>query len=122
MDTRHGQMYAVESGTDPYFPRGMVNALPREVKFDEKLGGDDDQFDSQRGSEAGHHDSSEDDAMFHSDTVVYPNAMEARLRELVLCGSLCNTASIHYSKEKEAWDANGDPTEVALQVRVRIER
>jgi magnesium-transporting ATPase (P-type) len=116
VDTRFGQMYAVESGSDPFFPRGMVNSLPRNVLNTKtvKLESPED-YDSQRGSEESPQE--EDDAIFHSETVVYPNMMEARLRELVLCGSLCNTASIHYSKDKNAWEANGDPTEIALQVR-----
>ena len=118
IDTRRGQMYVVESGTDPFFPRGMVNAVIPDC--DSKLGDgesspeesssreDDDDDDE--------HHHSEDDAVFHSDTVVYPNMMEARLRDLVLCGSLCNTASIHHSKDKDSWEAHGDPTEIALQV------
>lgn len=41
--------------------------------------------------------------------------MEESLKNLVLCASLCNTATIHKGDENK-WEANGDATEIALQV------
>jgi magnesium-transporting ATPase (P-type) len=42
--------------------------------------------------------------------------MERRLRELVLCAGLCNMATIHHDSKADTWQANGDATEIALQV------
>ena len=120
IDSRHGQFYEIESGLDPYFPRGFTNAIPRYDGLS-KNGGRvqgsntsvtviDDRADDDK-------DSPEElDNDFQAENLVHPNMMETGLRDLVLCGSLCNTASIHHDKGKEAWEAHGDPTEVALQV------
>jgi P-type Na+/K+ transporter len=40
--------------------------------------------------------------------------MEKSLRDLVLCASLCNMATIHKGDE-DRWQASGDATEIALQ-------
>lgn len=124
INSLHSQAYVVESGSDPYFPRGFVNAIPRDddlSKFEEEeaqgsntsvtVVEDKDGDDDSNGSSS----SGEDDEGFDAETVVHPNMMETALRDLVLCGSLCNTAAIHHAKGKQEWEAHGDPTEVALQ-------
>lgn len=47
--------------------------------------------------------------------VVHPSEMENNLANMTLCASLCNMATIHKNKEGN-WQANGDATEIALQV------
>ena len=115
INTRYGQSYVVESGSDPYFPRGFVNSIPQPLpRIEEDV--NDDASATQVGDEEDDSSSGED-MNFHADTMVHPNMMEVGLRDLVICGSLCNTASIHQVKGKTEWEAHGDPTEVALQVR-----
>ncbi|MBI4095988.1 MAG: calcium-translocating P-type ATPase, SERCA-type [DPANN group archaeon] len=42
---------------------------------------------------------------------------EGELAKMLLCGALCNNASLH--KEKAGWQISGDPTEAALLVSAR---
>ncbi|KAG8935760.1 hypothetical protein FRC02_006569 [Tulasnella sp. 418] len=53
----------------------------------------------------------------NTEIVVSPEAVaeDEPLRELVVCASLCNVATISKNKEGR-WTSTGDPTEVALQV------
>jgi Na+-exporting ATPase len=62
IDTRRGARYVVETGSDPYYPRGTVKA----VTAGEAEEQDENDFDD---AEA-----------------VHPNHLEPRFRHLVLCG------------------------------------
>ena len=95
IDTKDGQSYAVETGADAFFLRGAIVALEKDEDPSSLFTNDDD-----------------DNAVF--DRAINPNQQERSLRDLVLCASLCNQATLH--RENAAWKANGDPTEIALQV------
>lgn len=102
-DTKTGQLYAVETGSDPYYPRGRVMAIESHEKGN-VFGDDDDDDDPER-----NHD------MVDKDTIEPP------LRDMVLCASLCSSATIQRSTDKEdegkgKWEAHGDATEIALLV------
>ncbi|TXT13135.1 hypothetical protein VHUM_01536 [Vanrija humicola] len=56
-------------------------------------------------------DSSDDDL-----APIEPSTMEESLRDLAICAGLCNQATLTRPQEDEGWEANGDPTEIALQV------
>lgn len=102
VDTSVGQMYTIETGSDPYYPRGRVMAIGPDEAGD--AFGDDDSDDEDR-----------------SDDLVDKDSVEPPLRDLVLCAALCNSATIQRSSEEKAegskgkWEAHGDATEVALQ-------
>ncbi|ORX35135.1 putative calcium-transporting ATPase 3 [Kockovaella imperatae] len=108
VETKHGQAYSLETGADPFYPRGEVKAdldpiVPVGSTLDlgrtpPKREGTQDQVDAE-------------------DLVVHHESLESGLRSLVLCASLCNTASLNRPTGEEGqWEANGDPTEIALQV------
>lgn len=69
INTEKGQHYSVESGSDPFYPRGAVQAI-------EGFSADSppDEGDSDEGND------------FNEETSVHPHHMERRLRDLVLCG------------------------------------
>jgi Na+-exporting ATPase len=99
IDTVTGQAYTAESGSDPFYPRGIVRSAARQsIRPD---------------SEGSSSDDSDDD--MDAEDVIRPSEMEEGLKNLVLCASLCNTATIHKSDDNK-WEANGDATEIALQV------
>jgi magnesium-transporting ATPase (P-type) len=127
-NTDTGQLYGVESGREyvivyehlsqantvhpsPYYPRGIVRAIgPDDEVRDRGDLDEDDDVDS-------------DDLM--ADDIVRIDSLEPSLQDFVQCAALNNMASIHKSKttekdgginEVKGWDANGDPTEIALQV------
>jgi Na+-exporting ATPase len=52
----------------------------------------------------------------YSDDIIHPGQLGEDLEHLVKCASLNNMASIYKDKDDQAWQANGDPTEIALQV------
>ncbi len=58
----------------------------------------------------------DDDNDFWTENIVNPADMDPRLQEMVLCSALCNMATIHHDSESNTWQANGDATEIALQV------
>lgn len=92
MDMARGQTYRFESGPDPFKPTG-------DVVID---GGDDK------------------DGRQHVETLPVNSAggvMDTGLTAMALCTALCNQAKLQPPTEDEPmWTANGDPTEVALQV------
>ncbi|TIA86769.1 hypothetical protein E3P99_03578 [Wallemia hederae] len=89
-DTKSGQIYAVESGKDPYYPRGTIQALD---------------------------DAQNDDASAQSDSdTVQVDDLDSSFQALVQSAALNNMATISAGEEGSEWDANGDPTEIALQV------
>jgi len=97
ISSEKGQLYTVESGQDPYYPRGAVMAT------------DDLEADIQ----------ADDLDALDDNNLVTPSDMPPRLRDFVLCSSLCNTATIQKSQEEGGsgkWEANGDATEIALIV------
>lgn len=103
VDTTEGQLYSVETGSDPFYPRGRVMAIKPGERGD-VFGDDDDSDDPDR-----------------SEDLVDKNNMEPAFRDFTLCASLCNSATIQRSHEKSdegkgKWEAHGDATEVALQV------
>lgn len=93
-NTESGQIYSVESGQDPFYPRGII-----------RVG--DVQPSTQDDEDA-------DDVMGHN--VVRIESLEPAFQEMVQSASLNNMATIHRGKEDKGWEANGDPTEIALQV------
>lgn len=109
IDTAEGQIYAVETGSDAFFPRGAVVALEKDEDPSSLFTAEEDDNDV-------------------LERAINPNQQERSLRDLVLCASLCNQATLH--REEAAWQANGDPTEIALQVfahklgmgKVRLQR
>ena len=103
IDCKRGQLYAVETGSDPYYPRGRVMAIESHEKGD-VFGDDDDDDDPER-----------------SQDLVDKDSVEPPLRDMVLCASLCSSATIQRSTDKEdegkgKWEAHGDATEIALLV------
>ena len=101
VDTASGQLYSVESGSDPYYPRGRIMAISSHDQND--VFDDDDDEESDRS-----------DDLIHNDNLLGP------LRDMVLCSALCNSATIQRTAQKGEsegkWEAHGDATEVALQV------
>ena len=103
VDCSKGQLYAIETGSDPYYPRGRVIAIDSHEKGD-VFGDDDDSDDPDR-----------------SEDSVDKDSIQPRLRDMVLCASLCSSATLQRSQEKGdegkgKWEAHGDATEVALLV------
>ncbi|TIC05054.1 potassium/sodium eff [Wallemia mellicola] len=91
VDTEVGQIYSVESGKDPYYPRGTIQALDENtVEEDESANSDSD--------------------------AVQVNDLDPSFQDLVQSAALNNMATISAGEEGSEWDANGDPTEIALQV------
>jgi Na+-exporting ATPase len=86
----------------PYYPRGVV----RYIDNDKPL-----VTDVNDPSDSGSSDS--DDG--NGPDVVHPQDMENNMANMALCASLCNMATIHKNKDGN-WQANGDATEIALQV------
>lgn len=72
----------------PYFPRGVV------CQTDE--------------DEHNHEDDEECDAQVHE--------LDASLRALVQAGALNNMAAIHRASREKGYEAEGDPTDIAIQV------
>ncbi len=94
-----GQTYEVETGSDPYFPRGTVKAIANDKPLNPGTN-DGDSSDDENDSVEG---------------VIHPDELPQDLEDFVLASGLCNMATIHKSEEGP-WQANGDATEVALQV------
>lgn len=99
-DTKNGQAYSFETGSDPFYPRGDIipdsAALVPSGSYAINSRGMDD-----------------DDELDRIDL----HNMESGLFEMGLCASLCNQATLTRPQgDDENWEANGDPTEVALQV------
>lgn len=103
LDSSQGQTYEVASGSEPYYPHGSVRALSPEEEAAINAGNATNEKSSD----------DEDDDREEEDTVDVEN-LEDNLANMVQCASLCNMATIH--KNKDQWEANGDATEVALQV------
>ncbi|KAL1407966.1 hypothetical protein Q8F55_004763 [Vanrija albida] len=96
-DTTTGQVYGFETGSDPFYPRGEVT--PDDTPLVSGATLDDKDVD-------------QDDV-----APVEVSTMERGLRELAICTSLCNQATLAPGTEEgQGYQANGDPTEVALQV------
>lgn len=92
-----------------YYPRGVIRALPRESQI---IGGvtPNRSFVREEDSE----DEDEDD--IGGDDVVRIESLEPGLQEMVQCASLNNMATLKRTDDNKAWEAHGDPTEIALQV------
>lgn len=103
IDTRKGQAYSFETGSDPFYPRGDVTADRVAIKRNDTL----DLKAPKR--------SATEDELEAAEFVVQHDALENGLKQLALCAGLCNQATLHKSGDGE-WEANGDPTEIALQV------
>ena len=105
LNTAKGQAYSFETGSDPFYPRGVVTADNKELR---PSGGDTIDLKSTKKAEDSSDDIADDDNGIHHEN------LEENLRNMALCASLCNQATLHRSEE--GWEANGDPTEIALQV------
>ena len=117
VDTKTGQLYSVETGSDPYYPRGAVLAIPPNIPIEDEPQGDEDDAEN-------------------LDYAVRLNEQEGRFKDLTLCASLCNVATLSKKRDGTGWwvittinlflflflfiwiirEAHGDPTEIALQV------
>jgi Na+-exporting ATPase len=113
VDTKNGTAYSAESGSDPYYPRGVVRAIApstinsgaphlRTVKEESS---DVTAVPDEEKNEPDDEDDAAEDA-------IRPSEMEDGLRSLVLCASLCNMATIHREKDSDdsRWAASGDAT------------
>lgn len=112
LDTARGQAYSFETGSDPFYPRGVVTADTKEIQSVAQP-----TIDLKNKKEDGAEDSSSDDVVEDPDDIengIHHENLEENMRNMALCASLCNQATLHRSEE--GWEANGDPTEVALQV------
>ncbi|KAL7419667.1 hypothetical protein Q5752_005581 [Cryptotrichosporon argae] len=113
INTRRGQAYSFEAGSDPFYPRGEVTADLAE------LTGKREPLDLRTRSltRNGRAKALSQDEVDAQDTVVHPDQLPEGLRELALCAALCNQATLARPAGDEGqWEANGDPTEIALQV------
>jgi Na+-exporting ATPase len=107
VNTERGQAYSLETGSDPFYPRGEVKADLVELRNEASP-----ELDLKRRTKQ----LSQDEVDEH-DTVVHPEGLESNLRELALCAALCNQATLSRpSSDDSQWEAHGDPTEIALQV------
>lgn len=101
VEMKEGQYYSVETGSDPYYPRGRVTA------------------DSGAPSDEGNSSDESDDGSSDSETnVVDIHNLEKPLRDFTLCASLCSSATLQRVKDEDdkmKWEGHGDATEVALQ-------
>ena len=104
INTSHGQSYSFETGSDPFYPRGEVSADIIPIRDPGVL----DLNDKRQATE---------DAFESEERVVHHEDLENGLRGLALCAALCNQATLSRPSESDGqWEANGDPTEIALQV------
>ncbi|PVG04087.1 putative Na+-transporting ATPase ENA-1 [Serendipita vermifera] len=107
-EVERGQTYVVESGRDPYYPRGIIRAT-----------GDVEPAPTPN-SEDDNNDEESDDVT--ADDIVRIESLEPAFQEFIHSAALNNMATIHKGKEAKegkegkGWDAHGDPTEIALQV------
>ncbi|TYJ53053.1 potassium/sodium efflux P-type ATPase, fungal-type [Cryptococcus floricola] len=118
LDTKGGQAYSFETGSDPFYPRGVVRADRQKItKVADTL---DLKKPPQRQESTDSSSSSEDPddrEVEDQEQVVHVEELEDGLRKLALCASLCNVATLSRPVDEDSqWEANGDPTEVALQV------
>ena len=108
LNTQNGQAYSLETGSDPFYPRGEVKADPIPLLPSTTL---------DLGRERKPRKQTSQEEVDDDDYVVHHESLETGLRSLVLCASLCNTATLtRPTGDEEQWEANGDPTEIALQV------
>ncbi|WVQ72212.1 potassium/sodium efflux P-type ATPase, fungal-type [Cryptococcus sp. DSM 104548] len=117
LDTRAGQGYSFETGSDPFYPRGVVRADRQKItKAADTLDLKSPQRQGSTGSSSSS-DDPDDREVENQEQVVHVEELEDNLRKLALCASLCNVATLSRPVDDDAqWEANGDPTEVALQV------
>ncbi|KAK8844789.1 potassium/sodium efflux P-type ATPase, fungal-type [Kwoniella newhampshirensis] len=111
VNTSRGQAYSFETGSDPFYPRGEVRADRKTIQSETTL---DLKRDPKR-SDTRDNDPEEREIEGHEE-VIHVEELENNLRDMALCASLCNQATLSRPIDDGNWDANGDPTEVALQV------
>jgi len=109
LNTSRGQAYSFETaGTDTFYPRGDVTADTEVIRDPATLNLNDKRAPKRS-------DSEDDDD--NSDRVVHHEDLEGHLREMALCAALCNQATLSKPTDPDGnYEANGDPTEIALQV------
>ncbi|KAG9056424.1 hypothetical protein FS842_010758 [Serendipita sp. 407] len=98
-DTVKGQMYVVESGSDPFYPRGVIRAAASPDILSPEEERDEEESDD-----------------VTADDIIRIESLEPGFQEMVHAAALNNMASVHKGKEGAGWEAVGDPTEIALQV------
>lgn len=109
VNTQKGQAYSFETGSDPFYPRGEVRADQSQVVEPGVL-------DLNKKRQPKREDSG-DSIDGSDDSVVHHDDLEFNMRDMALCAALCNQATLSKPTEDNAqWEANGDPTEIALQV------
>lgn len=84
--------------TSPFYPRGVIRAL--------NPGGMDTTLEGQL----------PEGADMTAEDVVHIDNLESGFQELVQSAALNNMAVLKRGEEGKSWEANGDPTEIALQV------
>lgn len=108
LNTSKGQAYSFETGSDPFYPRGEITADAEAIRNPGAVL----DLGSKREPKRQESDGSDD-----QERVVHHEELEGGLREMALCAALCNQATLSKPTEGETnWEANGDPTEIALQV------
>ena len=106
LNSLRGQAYSLETGSDPFFPRGEVRADADEIR---DPGATIDLRQPRRQSTR--------DEVDEHERAVQVDELEDGLRNLALCAGLCNQATLNRPRDDDqGWEANGDPTEIALQV------
>ncbi|WWD22658.1 potassium/sodium efflux P-type ATPase, fungal-type [Kwoniella shandongensis] len=111
VNTSRGQAYSFETGSDPFYPRGEIRADRTTIQAENTL-------DLKRPPvRSDTRDSDPDEREIEGqEEVIHVEDLEHNLRDMALCASLCNQATLSRPVDDGGWDANGDPTEVALQV------
>lgn len=100
----------ISTSKSPYYPRGAIKLLdaapasPRAGAQLESAVTPDGESDNENDNDA------------WTENIVNPGDMDSRLQEMVWCAGLCNNATIHHDTKANTWQANGDATEIALQV------
>lgn len=84
----------------PYYPRGTIRV-------------DNEPAPSPAPAD---NDEAEDEDDVTADDIVRIESLEPAFQELIQCAALNNMATLHRGSDQKGWDANGDPTEIALQV------
>ncbi|ODN73715.1 potassium/sodium efflux P-type ATPase, fungal-type, variant [Cryptococcus amylolentus CBS 6039] len=118
LDTKGGQAYSFETGSDPFYPRGVVRADRQKIiQVADTLDLKHPQRQESTDSSSSSSEDPEEREVENQEQVVHVEELEDGLRKLALCASLCNVATLSRPVDEDSqWEANGDPTEVALQV------
>ncbi|WVR03068.1 potassium/sodium efflux P-type ATPase, fungal-type [Kwoniella sp. DSM 27419] len=115
LNSKRGQAYSFETGSDPFYPRGAVQADRTEISSSGAVL--DLKRKPQRQQSVDSNEEADERELEDAENVIPVDELETGLRDLALCASLCNQATLSRPQDDDSqWEANGDPTEIALQV------